>query len=475
MQLQRSKNPQLDAYMMLRERRNRRSLYGMSGAEFIEKKLGEHLWSKQREIIEALEHHRHVAVHSGHGIGKSWIAARAIAWWIETHPPGTAFALSTAPSHPQVRAILWRELNRAHKAGNLSGKMNTIDWSIGGELVALGRKPSDYNESAFQGIHAKYVLVVIDEACGVIEQLWTAADSIVTNEFSRVLAIGNPDDPTSHFARVCAPGSGWHKIGISVLDSPNFTGEKVPPDFKHLLTDQVWIDERKKEWGEEDPRYISKVLGQFPEDKEHGVIPLSWVRRAMAPIPGIDETPVELGFDVAASDGGDESVIRERRGLKLGRAWRYREPDTMKQVGHVIRIIRETGATAIKIDEIGIGKGVADRLKEVVREQGIKCRVHGVNVGSASSRPQEFPRLRDEIWWMGREMLQDGIYSLDGIDEETISQLTAPIWKPDSRGRVQVEPKDMTKKRINRSPDDADALLLAYYKPKFKTVRIEAM
>ena len=39
----------------------------------------------------------------------------------------------------------------------------------------------------------------------------------------------------------------------------------------------------------------------------------------------------------------------------------------------------------------------------------------------------------------------------------------APTWKVDAQGRRVVEPKSDTKKRIQRSPDDADALNLAFY------------
>jgi len=54
---------------------------------------------------------------------------------------------------------------------------------------------------------------------------------------------------------------------------------------------------------------------------------------------------------------------------------------------------------------------------------------------------------------------------------ETVKQLIAPRWRPDSAGRIQVEKKDETKKRLGRSPDDADALLLAFYKPPVARVR----
>ena len=51
---------------------------------------------------------------------------------------------------------------------------------------------------------------------------------LVTNESSRVLAIGNPDDPTTHFARICSPGTDWHTLKTAAFDTPAYTGEPVP-------------------------------------------------------------------------------------------------------------------------------------------------------------------------------------------------------------------------------------------------------
>ena len=169
--------------------------------------LGEELWSKQREIAEAVREHRHVAVRSAHDTGKSFIASRLAAWWLSVHAPGEAFVVTTAPTFAQVRAILWREIHRAHQRGKLPGRVNQTEWWIDGEIVAYGRKPADYDDHAFQGIHARYVLVILDEACGIPSSLWTAVETLATNEHSRVLAIGNPDSPLSQFKRVCEEDS----------------------------------------------------------------------------------------------------------------------------------------------------------------------------------------------------------------------------------------------------------------------------
>jgi hypothetical protein len=433
---------------------------------FITDTLGASTWSKQRQVADAVERDRKVAVPSCHEVGKSWLAARIVAWWLAAHRPGEAFAVTTAPTGRQVRAVLWREIRAAHRAGSLLGRTNQTEWWINEQIVAFGQKPADTDPAAFQGIHARYVLVVLDEACGIPESIWTAANSLVANENGRMLAIGNPDDPGSYFQKVCQPGSGWTVIPIDALASPNFTDEAIPDELRGLLVSPIYEAEMRAEFGETGATYLSKVRGRFPSDNPDGVVPLSWVRKCqnidVETYTAAQLLPVELGVDVGA--GGDETVIRERRGMVAGRTWRYHTPDSTEASGYVVQAIKETGATKVKVDVIGVGWGIVGRVKELKPEHGAD--VIGVNVGQASTEPTRFPKLRDQLWWeVGRKLSQDRAWDLSAVDETTVSQLIAPTWKPDSSGRHKVEPKAETKVRLKRSPDDADALLLAYYQP----------
>jgi len=298
------------------ERQLRTELHLADPVAWVTERLGERLWSAQRTIARAVRDHRRVAVRSAQDVGKSRIASRLACWWIDTHPLGEAFVVTTAPSFKQVQAVLWREMRVAHRAGSLAGVMTETDWKISGQLVAFGRKPADYDPDAFQGIHALYVLVILDEACGVPESLWNAAETLTANEGSRFLAIGNPDDPTSSFASVCLPGSGWHTIRIDGYDSPNFTTEPVPDELRGLLLSPTWVEERKRSWGEDSHLFISKVRGEFPEEADDALIPLSWIRAAQAryeELPEDTEASLVLGVDVARY-GSAETVIVARRG-----------------------------------------------------------------------------------------------------------------------------------------------------------------
>lgn len=414
---------------------NRDLLTGISGDSMDPKAWvesnGEFTWSKQNEILESVTENRYTAVHSAHDLGKSFIASRIIAWWISSHPVGEAFVVSTAPSAAQVGAIMWREVAKIHRKGKLIGKINRAgypQWYIDGELVGYGRKPADYEQSAFQGIHAKYVLVVIDEACGVPKHLYDAIDALATNEHARVLAIGNPDDPASHFASVCKPGSVWNVIHMDGLRSPNLTydrvvgddpshpkwplvaalmeaegipysTETVPDDLRPMLVDERWIEERIETWAAV-PRglvnslepeelqdrvqqacaksslFTAKVRGIFPDSASEGIIPLGWITAAVnrwLDLQGYDgvqpslraHEPGALTLGVdVARTGADETCLALRYGSYVQRLERLRLIDTMDVVAKVASFMHEPGTIA-NIDVIGIGSGVYDRLRQM--------------------------------------------------------------------------------------------------------------
>lgn len=453
---------------------------------FVRDVLHETPWSGQERILEAVRDHPRVAVRTSHGIGKSFIAARAAGWWLSAHEPGEAFVVTSAPSAPQVRAILWREIARAHARGKLPGRVNQTEWHMGAdgahydamhrpageELVAFGRKPADpgmggddTTVTAFQGIHALYVLVILDEADGIPEVLYTAAVSLATTDGSRILAIGNPDHASSHFAKVNQPDSGWHVIHISAFDTPNFTGEVVPPEVAAQLVSPRWVSDAERDWGRESPLYTSKVLGEFPMDDADGVVPWSWIVACTQERDAWlgEASKVVLGVDVGG--GSDRTVVRERRGMTAGREWTALTKRSDEAVGLVRQAINETGATEANIDVIGIGWGVVGALQEQYDRGEHGCRVYGINVGESSTEPDRFPKLRDEVWWMARELAQSQGWDLSAVDAETLSELAAPRYRPDTAGRVKVEPKDDTRKRLGKSPDKADALNLAFYVP----------
>lgn len=432
------------------------SPFATDPAGWVKDRLGEHLWSKQRDIAASVVDHKRTAVQSCHDAGKSFIASRLIAWWIDSHPPGEAFVVSTAPSFPQVRMILWREIGKAHKKGSLPGRVNQTEWWLGSEPVGYGRKPSDYDEHSFQGIHARYVLVVLDEACGIPSQLWTAVEAITTNADCRILAIGNPDDPASHFAKVCKPGSGWNTIKISAFDTPNFTDEVIPDALRYSLMDAAWPGDMAKDYGTESPVYISKVTGEFPDTAVDTLISIRDIEAAQArfkdaPTEGY---PVALGVDVARF-GTDQTIITKSQGIRVEVYESRHKQDTMQTTGHVIVAARKLSAVEIRVDGVGVGGGVVDRLGE----QGFP--VLDMQAGAGANDSAIFLNARAEWYWGLRQEFEQGTIAIDPDDDELATQLLALKYRYTSRGQLVMESKEDMKKRGLPSPDRADAVMLA--------------
>jgi hypothetical protein len=441
--------------------------YAVDPAGFVTDPLGEFVWSKQREILESVRDHRRTAVKSCHDVGKSFIAARVVAWFLATQPVGDAFVVTSAPTFNQVRAILWREIARAHGRGRLPGYLNQTEWFMGGELVAFGRKPADEDMTSFQGIHAAAVLVVLDEACGIPKSLWDAAETLITNDASRLLAIGNPDDPASEFANICKPGSGCNVIRIDAYESPNFTDEPVPEALRPLLIGRTWVEERCKKWGEGSPLWIAKVRGEFPELAEDTLIPVSWIMAAKERELA-EEGPPILGVDVARF-GSDQSVKGAR--WTSGR-FRVRKAvnsrDTMAVAGMVVVELNATGALLANVDDTGVGGGVTDRLNELRNERDeaghpiVTAQVQGVVVGSAPQDKVQFLNLRAELYWALREAFRTGAADIDPADEELQAQLASIRYEITSKGQIKIESKDDMKARGLPSPDRADSYMLTF-------------
>lgn len=439
-------------------------------ADWAEKKANVKLWSKQREICSSVMNNPLTAVKAGVGIGKSLTAATIADWWIDTHPVGEAFVISTAPSKTQIHAILWAEMLKMHTKGNLPGEIQLSDqWIIGKTLVGQGKKPHDYNKHAFHGIHRKFVLGLLDEACGIPEWIWEAMDSVTTGEHCRILAIGNPDDPSSHFAKICKPGSGWNTITIGVFDSPNFTDEPVDNALKDVLTSQKWVDIKRHTWGEDSPIWQSRILGQFPDLDEYATIPWGWVQAAQERYKEwVEEgSPKQLGRKIIGADiarfGKDATVFAHRQGDLCSKLEVFRKQDT-EVTADLLAARLYMHEDVVVVDDNGLGGGVTDKL----RRRGFTVRPfisQAKCISTDRSREYTFPNMRSAAWWHMRELLDPAFGSAVMLvdNEDLAAELIAPRWTLELGAKIRVESKEDIKKRIGRSTDSADAVIMAFW------------
>jgi hypothetical protein len=386
------------------------------------------------------------------------------------------------------------------------------EWKIGKALVGYGRKPADYDETGFQGVHCRYPLILVDEAAGIPEQLWTAVDALATNESARVLAIGNPDDANSQFKLMCDPGSGWNVVVLDGLASPNFsedevraasnipnqTGnlyeymvdsnipfskEKIPYDLSQLLLSPLWVAERMVNWGvykdsdgvwQTSALWESRVRGRFPSRSANdGVIPLSWVQLAVDRWHAFKASgmPVDelLGSHIFSCDvarfGDDETAIAERVAHVVLDIQRVGQQDTQTTALRLARRMDPYPSSMAIVDVVGIGGGVVDRLREEDKE------VLSFNSAARTEMMDgqgefTFPNTRSAAWWNLREMLDPSNPSTKLClppDDMLIGDLVAPRWKVLAGAKIAVEPKEQTKKRLRRSPDSGDTVVMSLW------------
>lgn len=448
--------------------------YQGDGRAWIHDRLGEETWSAQDEIIASVAEHRKTVCRSAHSIGKSHIASRVAAWWIDSHPIDDVFVVTTAPSAPQVRGILWRYIKDAHRKAGLPGYITEgeiPEWKIDGRLVAWGRKPQQLSnreeaKTVFQGIHAKYVLVIIDEGGGVPDWLYDAATTLLTSPTNRILVIGNPDDPVSKFERINRPGSGWNTIKVSAFDTPAYTGEPVSQDLLDRLVSREWVEEAAEDWGEDNPLYISKVLAEFPDVSDDALISPAMIRKAINAWEELDGTPMGRYAADVSRLGRDKTVVYRNRGGVVVKEKEWAKATTDVTTDRFAAILEpHNGAVPMVIDIGGVGAGPFDEL----RRQGYPViAFDGASRPLSEDRPRSdglrfLNRRAEQYWALRSEMDRRGgsAIALDPKDFKVQAQLMNIKWDRTSTGRIVIEKKEDIKKRTGESPDYADTVMMS--------------
>ena len=192
-----------------------------------------HLWHKMKEVNDSVRDHERTAVGAGHGVSKTYGAGRIALTFLSCYYPSTVVTL--APSGHQVKNLLWREIRTAHSKARvpLGGKLTTIMLDMQQETgviwyaTGISTTPDTITQEAtrLQGIHNDHVLIIMDEAAGILPEIWRAIKYIGA-PFKRVLAIGNPTSKYGDFPNALKSPD-WNHIQISVTDTPNYKQGKT--------------------------------------------------------------------------------------------------------------------------------------------------------------------------------------------------------------------------------------------------------
>jgi phage terminase large subunit len=414
-------------------------------------------WEAQCKIALDVRDHPRVVVRSCNSLGKDWLAARLALWGAYARG---SMVIVTGPTSRQVQQIVFGEIRRAfHSALELPGELYELELRIDrtGHTGIMGMTSTD--ASRLTGYHAPNMLVIMTEAQAVEPFGWEAMLACATSEDSRVLAVGNPLNMSGQFYRVCKSAN-WKQWRLSAFDHPNLkeSREVIPG-----AVTQQWVETIQAEYGEGSGVYRARVLGDFPEDDDNTLCKRSWLEAAnerwTAGALTLDAVrhPVVLALDPARL-GPDSTVLAVRRGPVLEELVIWSKKETMQTVGQVqieMERRRLTFSTETIVDEVGIGSGVADRLRE------LRVRVTHFNGGARASKPDKFINRRAESFWILRRKLEEGTIALPP-DEKLTDELCSMMWKTSSTGKIKIEPKDLLRERLGRSPDRADAVAMVF-------------
>lgn len=374
------------------------------------------------------------------------------------HPKGAAVAVTA----DNLKDNLWPELA---KWQSKSAFLRTaFVWTK--ERVFLKEKPETWFLSArsfpktanadeqgrtLSGLHSQFILYLIDESGDISPAVLRAAEQGLSNtKFGKILQAGNPTSLEGMLYH-CATQQRdkWHVITI--------TGDPDDPG-RSPRVDIEWAREQIALYGRDNPWVMSQILGQFPPASINALLSLEEVEAAMKRHLRdnvYDWQQKRLGVDVARF-GDDRTSIFPRQGLAAFKPVNMRNANSQEVAARVAQAVAKWGAEIVFVDSTGgYGAGVEDALVQA----GIS--VMAINFAGKPIDPRYFNK-RSEMWFLMAEFIKRGgaIPPVPGLARE----LTAPTYTFQA-GKLRLEEKDQVKKRLQFSPDDADALALTFAIP----------
>ena len=427
----------------------------------------------QRERLEEIGRHLtaggardralRMAVASGHGIGKSALVAWIVLWSLATLP--MTRVVLTANTESQLRTKTWPEVSKWFHLmeGNEQLRLEALGIRARGPRGKSWRCDavtwSATNTAAFAGLHNKgrRIVLIFDEASGIVDRVWEVADGALTDEDTEMLwlVFGNPTAHAGRFRECFAGGRFAHRWTARQIDSRTVPGTNHA-EFARWVAD----------WGEDSDFVRVRVRGQFPRVGSLQFIDGEVVEAAARrPAESHAGEPLIMGVDVARF-GDDRSTFHFRRGrdARTIAPMRFRGLDLVTLAGKLAEVALGHRVDAVFIDEGGMGAGVVDMAVRLLRG----TLVLGINFGGAPERcllgegQPATANKRAEMWAALRDWLKGGAIP---DDAELKADLTGVQYGFNMRGEIQLEAKDAMKRRGLASPDDGDGLALTFAQP----------
>lgn len=397
----------------------------------------------QFDILEAIRTHNHVVALSGHGVGKSVLAAWASLWFLTTRSEGLVLVLAPTQQR-QARGIVQREVLKWARRGGIEllSDSTALHHTTSGSRLVLLTNAAD--TGALEGQHADNVLLLCDEAKSIDRETLDGVAGALTGDEGRMVFLSTPGRPSGPLYDAANDQTGlWQTFQIGSDDS-----DRVSPR---------WVAGRAQAWGVTSPTYVMRVCGKYPADGEGMLV--SWAILYDAAERSSDLPPSSgyrgsvLGIDVARSVAGDASCAALVRNGQVVHLETWREASLTDTASRAYLIAKRFQPDHIIVDAGGVGGGLADRLREAGHI------VQDFQFGARAIDSDRFMNRRAEAYWSLRERLESGTISLPREDQ-LLAELAAQRVMFDSKGRIGIAPKDTIRAELGRSPDRADALAM---------------
>lgn len=417
----------------------------------------------QRDFLIAYNTKRRVAAKACKGPGKTAVLAWCMWHFIATRPEAKIPATSITGDN--LRDGLWSELakwqqkSKFLKAG-FTWRAERVTENVLPETTFMSARKwsqsadSTQQANALAGLHADYILFIIDEAGGIPDSVMAAAEAALASGIEcKILICGNPTHLEGPLYRACTMEADlWHVIEI--------TGDPDDPNRSSRISIE-WAREQIRKYGIDNPWVMVNVLGKFPPSSINALLGPDDMEAAMKRIVSelvyLKQEKV-LGVDVALQ-GSDRTVIAPRQGLVGFKPKVLRLSDPLAIANHVAAAIRSWNPDAVFIDDTGgWGSGVISHL----RTWGFV--VTGVQA-AGKAMDDRYVNKRSEMQHEAALWVKSGgaLPNMPEIKKEACAQTYFH-----KKGRLQMTEKDQVKQLIGESPDIWDAYCLTFAYPVIK-------
>jgi len=429
---------------------------------YFEQALGiDNLWDGERAILRAvpvaIKEKKNIVVPSGHSLGKDFVCGGLVPYFLQVYGP--CVVITTAPTGRQVDSVMWGEIESRYNSAKikLPGRLMTSKIEVDSKWYALGftTKETGQMVGKFQGFHSPRVFVIASEAQAISDVVYEQIDAILTGDIGLLIEIGNPLRATGQFARDIKNTKDNLVIHLSCLDSPNYIQRKtVVPG----VCSYEWVEKKRKQWGEDDPRWVARVLGKVPTSSIDTVFSQDLVDKRIDAETFSAKVKRGVAIDVARF-GDDETVIYGGTNgiVEAQDIYTQQSTTTTAARGMIIHNKIKKG-NFIVVDGDGVGGGTIDTLTDMQLSNVDIMEIHG------AGKPfnDDYQNKRAEMTFIAQKRLEEGEASIPN-DTLLIEELLEIKYFVNKRGKIQIEEKDDLKERLGRSPNRADAWIMLQY------------